>query len=185
MLDINHRKASSSRTAPDDPPILRSTRSDSVRHRSRGHSNSNLPADRAVWIAGKAREIDPLYGITCQCCVQNWDRDWSKIWTQTTHRLTTCCHSNTNMWLLTWSLKYMHFNSLGLMCLGNELWPPTCKWISLATVQSRLVYYHLKQLYSWISWRMYNAEEGPTLRVESSELSKTLRWCERLINSII
>ncbi len=29
------------------------------------------------------------------------------------------------------------------------------------------------------------AEEGPTLRVESYELSKTLRWCERVINSIM
>ncbi len=29
------------------------------------------------------------------------------------------------------------------------------------------------------------AEEGPTLHVESYELSKTLRWYERLINSII
>ncbi len=29
------------------------------------------------------------------------------------------------------------------------------------------------------------AEEGPTLQVESYELSKTLRWCERLINSIV
>ena len=29
------------------------------------------------------------------------------------------------------------------------------------------------------------AEEDPTLRVESYELSKTLRWCERLINSIM
>ncbi len=28
------------------------------------------------------------------------------------------------------------------------------------------------------------AEEGPTLWVESYDLSKTLRWCERLINSI-
>ncbi len=28
-------------------------------------------------------------------------------------------------------------------------------------------------------------EEGLTLRVESSELPKTLRWCERLINSIM
>ena len=29
------------------------------------------------------------------------------------------------------------------------------------------------------------AEEGLTLWVESSELSKTLHWCERLINSIM
>ncbi len=28
------------------------------------------------------------------------------------------------------------------------------------------------------------AEKGPKLRVESYELPKTLRWCERLINSI-
>ena len=28
------------------------------------------------------------------------------------------------------------------------------------------------------------AEEGPTLHVESYELLKTLRWCERLIKSI-
>ncbi len=28
------------------------------------------------------------------------------------------------------------------------------------------------------------AEEGPTLQVESYELLKTLRWCERLIKSI-
>ncbi len=28
------------------------------------------------------------------------------------------------------------------------------------------------------------AEEGPTLRVQSYELSKTLRWCERLINCV-
>ncbi len=28
------------------------------------------------------------------------------------------------------------------------------------------------------------AEEGPMLQVESYELSKTLRWCDRLINSI-
>ncbi len=34
--------------------------------------------------------------------------------------------------------------------------------------------------------RMFQfAEEGLTLRVESSELSKTLHWCERLINSIM
>ena len=29
------------------------------------------------------------------------------------------------------------------------------------------------------------AEEGPTLRVESYDLSKTLHWCEHVINSIM
>ena len=36
-----------------------------------------------------------------------------------------------------------------------------------------------------MTWRLQFAEEGPTLWVKSDELLKTLRRCERLINSIM